>query len=162
MRVLVCLHPKSRRFFVVSWKQPSRRQNFDNSNAALGPFVQEKKKKRSALHQPPSHSRGKWPSLRWWHKACVSYLMQVIFWHVGQTAEMLCIMARGIMAVVGVGLIKTKKGWNWSEQEKLLAMLPSELLVGFIKVSRLLFGHIICTFSWKIRATFVTLSLHLN
>lgn len=103
-------------------------QNFGWLKRCIRP-VCPKKKIWSALHRPPSHSRGKWPSLRWWHKDCVSYLMRVIFWHVGRTAEMLCVTAGGIMAMVGVGLInKIKNCWNWSEQESLLAVPPSELL----------------------------------
>lgn len=78
-----------------------------DSNTALGLFVVKKEKeKKSALHHPAFHSRGKWPSLQWWYKDCVSYLMPVIFWHVGRSGGILCVIARGIMVMVGVGLIK--------------------------------------------------------
>lgn len=68
----------------------------DDSKAAWGLFV-KKYLLRAILHFTQEEN----DPLQWWHKDCVSYLMAVIFWHVGWSAEMLCEIARGVMVTVG-------------------------------------------------------------
>lgn len=80
IKVLIfpCVWTRERRLVLLFWKDCRwETVKFRWLKLCIRPVCE---KKKSALHHPPFHSRGKWPSLQWWHKDCVSYLMPVIFW----------------------------------------------------------------------------------